>query len=48
MIRNNQEVETTLERIERFQKQVERIREVETNHGIMSYPRAVSLPKLTR
>ena len=31
MIQNNQELETTLERIERFQKQVEKIREVETN-----------------
>ena len=31
MIQNNQELEATLERIERFQKQVEKIREVETN-----------------
>ncbi len=31
MIQNNQEFETTLERIERFQKQVERLQEVETN-----------------
>ena len=31
MIQNDQELETTLERIERFQKQVEKIREVETN-----------------
>ena len=31
MIQNNQELETTLERIERFQKIVENIREVETN-----------------
>lgn len=31
MIQNNQELEATLERIERFQKQVEKLREVETN-----------------
>ena len=31
MIQNNQELEATLERIERFQKIVEKIREVETN-----------------
>ena len=31
MIQNNQELEATVERIERFQKQVEKIREVETN-----------------
>lgn len=31
MIKNIQELEATLERIERFQKQVEKIREVETN-----------------
>lgn len=31
MIENKQELETTLKRIERFQKQVERLREVETN-----------------
>ena len=31
MIQNTQELEATLERIERFQKQVEKLREVETN-----------------
>ena len=31
MIQNNQELEVTLERIERFQKIVEKLREVETN-----------------
>ena len=31
MIQNNQKLEATLERIEYFQKQVEKIREVETN-----------------
>ena len=31
MIQNNQELETTLARIRRFQKQVEKLREVETN-----------------
>ena len=31
MIQNNQELEATLDRIERFQKQVEKLREVETN-----------------
>ena len=31
MIQNNQELEATLERIERFQKIVEKLREVETN-----------------
>ena len=31
MIQNNQELETTLNRIERFQKQVEKLQEVETN-----------------
>lgn len=31
MIQNNQEFEAMLERIERFQKQVEKIREIETN-----------------
>lgn len=31
MIQNNQELEATLERIERFQKQVEKLQEVETN-----------------
>ena len=31
MIRNNQELETTLERIERFQEQVEKLQEIETN-----------------
>lgn len=31
MIQNNQELEATLERIERFQKQVKKIQEVETN-----------------
>ena len=31
MIQNNRELEATLERIERFQKIVEKIREVETN-----------------
>ena len=31
MIQNDQEFKATLERIERFQKQVEKIREVETN-----------------
>ena len=31
MIQNNQELETTLTRIRRFQKQIERLREVETN-----------------
>ena len=31
MIQNNQELEATLDRIERFQKQVEKLQEVETN-----------------
>ena len=31
MIQNNQELETTLERIERFQNQVKKLQEVETN-----------------
>ena len=31
MIQDNQELEATLERIERFQKQVEKLQEVETN-----------------
>ena len=31
MIQNTQELEATLERIERFQRQVEKLREVETN-----------------
>lgn len=31
MIQNNQELEATLERIERFQKHVEKLQEVETN-----------------
>ena len=31
MIQNEQELKATLNRIERFQKQVEKIREVETN-----------------
>ena len=31
MIQNNQELETTLARIRHFQKQIEKIREVETN-----------------
>ena len=31
MIRNNQELKATLDRIERFQKQVEKLQEVETN-----------------
>jgi hypothetical protein len=31
MIKNNQELETTLERIRYFQQQVEKLREVETN-----------------
>ena len=31
MIQNNQELEATLNRIERFQKQVEKLQEVETN-----------------
>ena len=31
MIQNNQELETTLTRIRYFQKQVEKLREVETN-----------------
>ena len=31
MIQNNQEVEATLTRIKYFQKQIEQIREVETN-----------------
>ena len=31
MIRNNQEFEATQERIARFQKQIKRLREVETN-----------------
>ena len=31
MIQNDQELEATRERIEHFQKQVEKIREVETN-----------------
>ena len=31
MIQNDQELETTLTRIKRFQKQVEKLREVETN-----------------
>ena len=31
MIRNNQELKATQERIARFQKQVEKLREIETN-----------------
>ncbi|MXV84021.1 hypothetical protein F4X88_20475 [Candidatus Poribacteria bacterium] len=31
MIQNNQKLEATLDRINRFQKQVEKLREVETN-----------------
>ncbi len=31
MIRNSQELEATLERIRRFQRQVEHLRQVETN-----------------
>ena len=31
MIQNNQELEATLNRIERFQKQVEKLHQVETN-----------------
>ena len=31
MIRNNQELKATLNRIERFQKQVEKLRQIETN-----------------
>ena len=31
MIQNNQELEATLNRIKRFQKQVEKLRKVETN-----------------
>ena len=31
MIQNDQELKATLNRIERFQKQIEKIREVETN-----------------
>ncbi len=31
MIRNNQELEATLERIKGFQRQVEQLRQVETN-----------------
>ena len=31
MIRNNQEVETTLAHIRHFQKRIEKLREVETN-----------------
>ena len=31
MIENNQELETTLARIRHFQKQIEKLREVETN-----------------
>lgn len=31
MIQNNQELKATLDRIERFQKQVEKLRQVETN-----------------
>ena len=31
MIQNDQELKATLDRIERFQKQVEKLREVETN-----------------
>ena len=31
MIQNNQELEATLKRIERFQKQVEKFKEFETN-----------------
>lgn len=31
MIQNNQELETTLARIRHFQKQIEKLREVETN-----------------
>ena len=31
MIQNNQKLEATLDRIERFQKQAEKLREVETN-----------------
>ncbi len=31
MIQNNQEFEATLERIERFQKQVKKLQEIETN-----------------
>ena len=31
MLQNNQELEATLNRIERFQKQVEKLRKVETN-----------------
>ena len=31
MIQNNQELETTLARIRYFQKQIEKLREVETN-----------------
>ena len=31
MIQNNQELEATLERIERFQNQVKKLQEVETN-----------------
>ncbi len=31
MIQNNQELEATLARIRRFQKQIEKLREVETN-----------------
>ena len=31
MIQNNQELEATLERIERFQKQIKKLKELETN-----------------
>ena len=47
MIQNNQELKATLDRIERFEKQVEKLRQVETNPRIMSCPRVVSLLKLT-
>ena len=31
MIQNNQEFEATLERVERFQKQIEKLKELETD-----------------
>ena len=31
MIQNNQELKATLDRIERFEKQIEKLRQVETN-----------------
>ena len=48
MIQNNQELEAMLERIEHFQKQVEKIREVETNPRNYELPASGFLAEIDR